>query len=197
MRVAADERSEEIRSRQAVVGLLDPEYEHRVRRLWTHVEEHVGSIGLGRDPVPHLSFHVATMYNPTRCRAAIRQIAADLGPITIRTSGCQVWRGSPRTVFLAVSPAKNLMEAQHAIWAAVEPSAYESIDWYDPDLWEPHITLATAHTESSVQEIVQLIRLEDLKWTFNINTLALIGESSKERGEAPFRIRFGERLPAG
>lgn len=197
MLVAADERSEESRSRQAVAGLLAPEFEHRVRRLWTHVEGHLGSIGLGRDPVPHLSFHVAATYNPTRCRAAIRQIAANLSPITIRTSGCQVWHGSPRTVYLAVSPTKNLREAQHAIWAAVEPSACESINWYDPDLWEPHITLATAHSESSVRKIVQLLQPEDLQWTFNISTLALIGESTKKRGEAPFRIRFRGRLPAG
>ena len=178
-----------------MVGLLAQEYEHRVRRLWNHVEGHVGSIGLGRDPVPHLSFHVATTYNLTRCRAAIRQIAATLSPITIRTSGCQVWRGSPRTVYLAVSRAKNLREVQHAIWAAVEPSAYESLVWYDPELWEPHITLATAHSESSVHEIVQLLRPEDLEWTFNISTLALIGESLTERGEATFRIHFGEGLP--
>jgi 2'-5' RNA ligase len=174
-----------------VGSLLDPASTSRVRDLWSRIEREFGERGVLVMPHPHVSFQVARDYDRPALEAALERFAEETAPIVIRTTGLGTFQGEWPVVFVAVEKDATLRAFQQRVWEAGLPSARGAFDYYRPDTWVPHITLAHGDEPTSVplpsdrvERILASLASEEFRWTVSLDNLTLVWEYGTTRDPA-------------
>jgi 2'-5' RNA ligase len=164
-----------------VVSLLDRPSSARVKRLWTRLEDEFDLHGVLVMPYPHFSYHVASDYRRQEVETKLADFARSAVPFTIRTAGLSQFEGSFPVVYVAVEADSRLHSLHEQIWAMCDSCAVGSSEYYRPDTWVPHITLAHGEerntiplSENATHEVMQALKTEDLRWTVPIDNIALV-----------------------
>jgi 2'-5' RNA ligase len=164
-----------------VGSLLDPASTSRVKALWSRIEREFEERGVLVMPHPHVSFQVAQEYDRRALESALERLAEETSPIAIRTTGLGTFDGPWPVVFVAVENDPSVREFHRRVWEVCGPLARGAFDYYRPDSWVPHITLAhgDAHTSvplspEKVGGILTFLEHEELVWEVSLDNLTLV-----------------------
>jgi 2'-5' RNA ligase len=192
--------------KHGVVSLLDPGSSERVRRVWSRLETKFGLRGVLIMPYPHFSYQIAAGYGREAIEARLRTVARDLPPFRVATTGLGQFDGPWPVVFIAVERTALLQSIHEKVWNACLPLSTAPVQYYRPEVWVPHVTLAHGEERNSVPlsgEVVAKIRnelqSEDFRWELPIDNLTLVwDERTIQRTVASFQLEgSGAGVPNG
>ena len=175
-----------------VVTILDEAHYERVETLWAELKREFG-VGSARVVnYPHFSYHVAEDYKLDRLAAVLEAIARQTAAFTVKASGLGIFTGPEPVLYVPIVRSAMLTKLHRQVWTAVEPTSRDSIAYYTPDLWLPHITLGHDDIdEGNLGAIVQWLNEQSLNWDIAVNNLSLIYDASRGY-EVPIRTELGE-----
>ena len=179
---------------KAVVSLLDDSAYSRIEAMWRVLELKCGLKGIKNTPYPHFSWHVADSYSGEEVQGILQGLSANAKPFTVTTSGLGIFTGQEPVIYILISKTEKLLRFHKSIWKQIQPFANCGSDFYTPDVWVPHITLA----HSDVNKQALLCALEELafvpfSWEIKIENLAVVGQSGVEVGRLINRFDFPQR----
>lgn len=160
----------------AVIAMLDERHHQQVARLWREARAWFGLRDVFRTPYPHFSFHVADGYDLERIEDRLREMAGEIEPFRVRTSGIGIFTAAdPLVIYVAMVRNAVLDRAHHRLWSSIDELASGSFPYYAPDAWVPHITLVHARLDArSLGAVVGWLGEQDLVWDAGVRALGLI-----------------------
>ena len=174
-----------------VVSVLDDDHYRRVEALWAELAEALGLRRTMVTPVPHFSYHVAEQYDLEPLEAVLRTFAASTPPFRVRANGLGVFTGLRPVLYLPVVRTSDLSALHHALWHETSRYAAGIVDYYRPERWLPHITLA--HGDVRPDDLAAAVRAfaaRDVDWEIAIDNVSLIYDTGT-RQELRFRFELG------
>lgn len=175
---------------EGVVALLDEPHTRLVERLWSDLAERFGVQPVAARPLPHLSLHVASRYDVPAVRRALRPLAATSAPVSVRATGLGVFAGPPAVIYVPVVRDRSLNDLHARLWPVVNPLAAAPSDYYAPDRWLPHLTLAFEPLPpAEVGRLVAHLLAQPPDWKIRLDRLAVIGPAAAgDRPPLPLRL---------
>ena len=176
---------------QALVSLLESTASSQVQSLWQKLEERCGLRGIKSTPYPHFSWVVAEEYDGDGMDTALDAITHSASPFTIQTSGLGLFTGLEPIIYIVIAKDQRLLEFHKVIWENTKNLGRGVNQYYMPDTWIPHVTLA----HSDVDRDTLLCAMEELgflslNWEIEIDNLALVGQAGNEVGTLIKRFDF-------
>ena len=175
-----------------VVTILDETHYERVEALWAELKREFG-VGSARVVhYPHFSYHVAAGYDLDRLAAVLDSIARQTAAFTVKATGLGIFTGPEPVLYVPVVRSATLATLHKQIWTAIEPASRDSIAYYAPDLWLPHITLGHGDIDqANLSSIVQWLNKQSLNWDVAVNNLSVIYDTG-DGYEVPIQVELGE-----
>lgn len=161
-----------------IVSLLDDAHYQQVEVLWAELKREFGVQGVYSTPYPHFSYHVANQYNLATLEPLLYAFASEQKPFQVRTAGLGIFTGQQPVLYIPVVRNPQLTQFHHALWqqlVASEQASKDSRDYYAPDNWMPHITIAAHDVDCQMlTNIVNYLGTHSFNWDISIDTIALI-----------------------
>jgi 2'-5' RNA ligase len=176
---------------QGIVSLLDGEERERIEQLWDELRRDFGVSGIHAKRFPHVSYHVAEEYDLPRVQAALSALATKTRAFAAQTSGLGIFTRKEPVIYLPVVRTPMLAELHGQIIAFASPLATTVNEFYSPDIWIPHITIAEGDVDLLVlPEIVRRFGDRNLRWEIRVANLAVI-RAAEDVQEVCFRCESG------
>jgi len=171
-----------------VTVLPDPEYS-KVTALWQGLADRFDLRGIDVTPYPHFSWNIGSDYDKNALTAAMCEIAAGVAPLKVHTDGIGLF-ASPRPVlFIRVIRTPQLNDLHRMLWERMQSIASGLSLYYNPDTWQPHISLAYGDLCQNQVDAVRLwlTKQNNFRWEFTANNLSFIYEPNGNVGELQIR----------
>jgi 2'-5' RNA ligase len=176
---------------EGIVSLLDEEHYRLTKSLWSKLESEFGLRGVYITPFPHFSYHVAHHYDKERLEPILQRVAQDTQAFQIQASGLGIFAGKPPVLYAPIVRTRQLSAFHATVWQQTAHTASGTIDYYRPEGWLPHITLAFGDIhKDNLPEVIRLLSERPLHWHIAINNLSFI-EDTGQGQEVRFRFDFG------
>ena len=174
-----------------IVSLLDDEHYALVESIWAELEEMFGVRGAYVTPFPHLSYQVGAGYNVERVGDILQEMTQDLSPFRIRTAGLGIFTLNHPVLYIPIVRSPELSALHQRLWDAAAKDALGAVNYYHPEMWMPHITLAHGDIDRDrLAEIVHSLSRSDFHWEATISNLSLIYDTGAKQG-LMCRYNFG------
>jgi|GEM_PF-3907950 len=154
-----------------VVSLLHDEYRLAYESLEAGAHK--------RASVPRLSYHVAGSYNWNGVIDALDEIGGHFGPFDIVADAVAIFESIPAVVYLTVSDPEHLRELQRFVFDRVARHSHSPDEYYTPQAWVPHVTIASGIDPQEASKLAQSLRSKKLHWKIRIDNIAFM---SVDRG---------------
>jgi 2'-5' RNA ligase len=160
---------------QGIVSLLDGEARDRIDQLWEELRRDFGVRGIHSKRFPHFSYHVADEYDLAKLRPELEQLAGATRQFLARASGIGIFTRKEPVIYLPVVRSNELQNIHSGVARLAEPLATGINEYYAPDIWIPHITVAEGDVDILVlPEIVRRLGERNLRWELPVTNLAVI-----------------------
>ncbi len=173
-----------------LVTLLPEPYYSKVNALWDGLEENFGLNGIRITPYPHFSWNIAQHYDRPALDQALLEIAADYPVFQVRTDGIGLFP-APRPVLFIRVLRSPVVDALHArIWEKMQTVASRLSDYYSPEQWQPHISLAYGDlTATQMPEVRAWLESQDeYHWEFQVDNISFIYEPEGQFGDLQLSV---------
>ncbi len=171
-----------------VVSLLDDEHYTIVESLWDELETGLGVRGLYKTPFPHFSYHVAEQYDVDLLESVLRRLASHCATFRVRTAGLGVFSGVHPVLYVAVVRSPTLTALHQKLWQELAGASAGAVEYYHPERWMPHITLADGDVlKDHLSDVVRMLSARAFGWGFEVNNLSLIYDTGTTQ---EVRLRF-------
>jgi 2'-5' RNA ligase len=171
-----------------VVSLLDEEHCALVEHLWDKLETGLGVRGLYKTPFPHFSYHVAEGYDEDLLESILRRLATHYATFRVRTAGLGVFPGIHPVLYVPVVRNSTLSALHQRLWRELAEASAGMVDYYHPERWMPHITLANGEMlKDHLTEVVRVLSARGFDWEIEVNNLSLIYDTGTTQ---EVRLRF-------
>ena len=166
-----------------VVSLLDDEHYALAEHLWDEIEAGLGVHGLYNTPFPHFSYHVAEGYDVDLLESILRRCASHCTPFRVRTAGLGVFLGDYPVLYVVVVRSPALSALQQRLWRELAGASAGTVEFYHPERWMPHITLADGDVlKDHLPDIVRMLSARAFDWEIELNNLSLIYDTGTDQG---------------
>jgi 2'-5' RNA ligase len=129
-------------------------------------------------PYPHFSYQVAESYDLDALEPVLRRFAENSGGFRVRTTGLGLFTGPKPVLYVPVVRSTALTRFQRELWPELAKVAQGVSDYYHPENWIPHITLAMNNLDGdNLPEITRWLSHRDFNWEIDITNLALIHDT--------------------
>ena len=171
-----------------IVSLLDDEHYARVESIWEQLERELGVSGIYSTPFPHFSYQVAEGYDTAAVEGVLQAIASRIAPFKIRTAGLGIFNVTHPVLYIPVVRSPVLSALHETLWTEIAKLATGAPEYYRPEMWMPHITLAHGDIDwDKLTDIVRALRENQFHWEATVNNLSVIYDTGTEQG---LRCRF-------
>jgi len=177
-----------------VVSLLDDEHNLLINALWEVLDHDFGvNYLIQHVPIPHFSYHVADQYDRARVEQLIENVARTQPFMKVRATGIALFTGQAPILYVPVVRTAELTRLHETLWGPVSAAARGTQDYYHPQRWMPHITLAQGDLDDvSLMRIFERWSTRSFEWEITINNLALICDvEDNDFSECRVRMEFG------
>ncbi|HEX2979238.1 MAG TPA: 2'-5' RNA ligase family protein [Anaerolineaceae bacterium] len=175
----------------AIVSLLDPASYEQVQAIWKKLEDECDLRGNRVTPYPHISWQVAEDYRTDLLAKRLARLAARSTPILLHCSGLGLFTGAEPVLFINTIKDKTLIRYHDRVIHAAKNVVVGPSDYYQPQLWMPHITLA--HRGLNAEALACALRdlaFQDFNWEIRLDNLALVCQEGEEIGQLKVRWNF-------
>ena len=160
-----------------ITSLLTHAHREQVLALMAEVSERFGVPTRGW---PHVSYHVAAEYD-AEISATLQHLASQIAPFTLQTTGLGLFTGPEPVLYLGLVRNSMLDRVHEQIWAVGERHGQQSIAYYAPANWVPHITLVHFPAENHrLPEIIAALSQRDFNWRIPLDNLMLLGDAGSD-----------------
>jgi 2'-5' RNA ligase len=174
-----------------LVSLLPEPYYTRVTSIWSHLEDRCDLDGIKVTPFPHFSWQIGESYSSEALEQTMRKISAETRPFTIRTTGLGIFTGNKPVIYIPVVKSPSLVNLHQKIWYAFFPIGKGIAEYYNPELWIPHISLAYDDVNPEcIGSAIQEISSDSYNWEMTIDNIAFISEPEGTIGKLQYRFEF-------
>ena len=174
-----------------VVSLLDDKHYQLVEDLWLALKRQFGVEQIYKTPYPHFSYHVSPHYEQAQLIPLLQAFAQQTAVFTIRTTGLGIFTGSHPVVYIPVVRTPSLTALHQTLWTQVETTSQQSIVYYEPKQWLPHITLAHGDIgPDTLSSMLSWLNQQTLDWEITIDNVSLIRDTGNKQvvyGRYPFQ----------
>ena len=161
-----------------VVSLLDDEHYALIEHLWDELETELGVRGLYNTPLPHFSYHVAERYDVDLLESVLPRLASNYPPFRVRTAGLGIFSGDHPVLYVAVVRSPALTALHRTLWQELAGASAGAVEYYHPEQWMPHITLADGHVlKDHLPDVARLLSARAFDWEIEVDNLALIHDT--------------------
>lgn len=169
----------------------------RVRETWQKLDRELGLRGVLVMPFPHFSYQIAEGYDRTNLEKSLSELAEETAPFEIRTTGLATFGGPWPVVYVAVRADAGLRALHERTWNRCAPHARNTVPYYRPGAWTPHITLAHGDETSAAplsddqtRAVLRLLNPKEYRWTVSVENIALVwDDGSVQRPVRTFPFR--------
>ena len=159
---------------KGLVAILDDTTQQRVRDLWAEFHSRFGAYGVSVTPYPHFSFHVAEEYDG-KLLENLESFTSLVEPLTVSTAGIGIFTGEVPVIHLNVVRRAALSRLHKAAWELGERFAQNSLSYYTPDNWIPHITLAQGDfTQEQIPKVIDMLQTRDFSWEVQVVGIGIL-----------------------
>lgn len=174
-----------------IVSLLDDDHYQMVEDVWRGLEETLGLRGVYVTPFPHFSYHVADHYDVEELEPILQEFAAQTAPFEVLTTGLGIFTGGIYPVIYAnVARSPTLSAVNAALWSKVEAVSAGIVEYYHPEQWVPHVTLAHGDIrQEQLAEAIRVLSQWDFTWQIAVDNVALLYDRGEGKQDE-VRLRF-------
>lgn len=101
-----------------------------------------GTSGTESCPWPHVTFQGGMCSDLARLQQAISTLAGKFAPVEAEVDGIGYFDPPSNVVYLRVTPTAEMRALNHAADATLRSECSEVWDYYTPENWVPHVTVA-------------------------------------------------------
>lgn len=178
---------------KAIISLLPDPFYRQVEQLWDQLENEVGLRGIRSAPFPHFSWQGAQEYEENGLELILKTMADLSKPIKVQTSGLGLFTGKYPVIFINVIKSPQLMRMHQQIWSGTRPIGKEFNLYYEPDVWQPHISIAMEDvTPEKIGPVMKELSVIEFNWTFEIDNFAYF-VSASPAGRIKHKFLFGQK----
>ena len=164
-----------------VVSLFDAVSAQRVEALWRDFERSYGLKDVQTTPTPHFSWQLAKGYEQEGARALLDELADDILPLNVRTSGLGLFTGEQPKLYLPLVKDRMLLEVHALLWQSFEDIAELPHPHYHPDVWTPHISLVHGDLGKDIMaRLIEAMAFLPLNWDITVDTFALLRQEGEQ-----------------
>ncbi|HEX8474574.1 MAG TPA: 2'-5' RNA ligase family protein [Pyrinomonadaceae bacterium] len=168
---------------QGIVSLLDDEHYALVESIWAELDREFGVHGIYTTPFPHFSYQVAQSYDTEAVEPILQQVASRITPFKIKTAGLGIFNVTHPVLYIPVVRSPVLSALHETLWNEITTFAAGAPEYYRPDMWMPHITLAHGDVDwDKLTELVRSLRERQFHWELTVNNLSVIYDTGTEQG---------------
>lgn len=166
-----------------IVSLLDDEHYALVEDIWAELEREFGVHGLYTTPFPHFSYQVAVGYDVEAVGDYLQELTQNTRPFRVRTAGLGVFTLIQPVLYIPIVRSPELSRLHQKLWDDLTKKATGAVNYYDPEMWMPHITLAHGDIDrDKLAEIVRAMSQRSFHWEATVNNLSLIYDTGTKQG---------------
>lgn len=187
---------------EAIVTLLDATRSGAVESTWRRIDRELGLRGVLVTPYPHFSYLVADRLDPDGLGPRLTELARGTAPFAVRVRGMARFPEPWPVVYLRVVPDARLREFHRSVWGQAGPCLEGPLDYYRPERWVPHITIAHGDesrarplTSAEAESVERRIPRTLLEGTVLVDHLALILEREGRQVLGPRFVLEGTQKP--
>ncbi|MGM0642082.1 MAG: 2'-5' RNA ligase family protein [Thermotogota bacterium] len=161
---------------QALLSILPDPFYTEIDEIWDQLENKFG-VKFIRDsvPFPHFTWNVAEEYLIKDKLEYFRQSFKKIDSFVIKTSGIGLFTGSKKVLYIPIKPTKELFEYHKYVWELSNINDTQLNEYYSPENWFPHITLAVEDIETeNVGEIVKFLADKKFKYDIKIDSISFV-----------------------
>lgn len=176
-----------------IVSLLDDPHYQQVMEIWATLKQEIGVSGVYTTPFPHFSYYVAEHYDRERLKPIVTQLASQIAPFQVETTGLAIFTGGLSPVlYVNVVRSPQLSHIHQLLWPALNPFCSGIVTYYHPNHWVPHITLGHGDlTPENLPEAIRLLQRWSFTWKIAINNFSLLyTEENSHQDKLYFRANF-------
>ena len=174
-----------------VVSVLDELHYGRVEALWDLLEEECGLAAIREVPIPHFSWQIAEDYDFEGLQRELQTLANEMGPFEVTTSGLGIFAGAQPVVYVQVTKNPNLMTFHQRMWRLTRVHAAGLSQFYSPEAWMPHITLANKDVDpGSLACAMRCLGMLHLNWRMQVDNFAVVVHEEGQVGSIHSKYRF-------
>ena len=174
-----------------IVSLLPQPYYEEVENIWYELEKEIGLTGIRVTPYPHFSWQIAESYDMGKLINIFEDIAENTKPFKVKTTGIGLFTGKSPVIFIPLVKDTQLLKFHHSVWDRLIKVGEDISDYYSPQSWVPHISLAYEDvTEENVGKALKKLSFIDFSWNFEVDNISFIYESNGQIGGLKHRIDF-------
>ena len=176
----------------ALVTLLSPDQDARVRSIWAELASECGLSGIEATPVPHFSWGGAHEIELHTADQVLTAFSDQVEPFVTPAGGLGLFLKPEPVVFIPVVKTPKLLALHGRLWDQL--GAFSSVlsPYYSPEAWMPHITLAQWNlTVPAINCAIETIFSIDLSMEIAVDNLAVIRQREGTPGTLSSVHRFG------
>jgi hypothetical protein len=173
-----------------LVTILPEPFNSKVNALWDGLEENFGLNGIRITPYPHFCWNIGEVYRRPALDRALTEIAAEITAVPVRTDGIGFFAAPRPVLFIRIlrSPSVDALHAR--LWEKMQTVAGGMSAYYNPEQWQPHISLAYGDlTAAQVPEVRAWLEAQDAnKWDFKADNICYIYEPEGQVGDLKISV---------
>ena len=174
-----------------VLSLLEGTLLAEARRLWKLFETEYGSTGAQAFDYPNLTFQGGICDDVEGLAGALAGMCQQTAPVEIIVDGLGYFETPAPTVYLKVQRTEELQHINRAVNAVLSATCVHVAEYYLPERWVPHVTLAMGDlTPHDLERSRQDLRQYHPRYQQVISSLQLV-----QRHEPTGRIEIVQGYP--
>ena len=168
----------------ALISELSETAAVQVMHLWRRLNQSCGLEGIFNYPNPHFTWFSAETLEVERCSPILEILTQEASPFDVLTSGLDIFEGEGPVMYLPVIKSPQLQKLHQAIWNQIMPYGKGVNNFYSPEEWVPHITLALRDlTMKNLPCAKQSIVHETLEIVTTVETISIVKSENQSTGE--------------
>ena len=182
---------------QALISPIPNPFSPFVKQMWADIYAEFGIEQRWADMLPHFTWQVCESYQTSKLVPLLDAFCKKTAPFPVETTGFDHFEKENVVLFNGVKPDSHLKNLHNELWQLALPfmEGSETYRYYSPELWHPHITIASqGMTLETLQAASEFLDHWDTHWRFQVNRILLAGQESEEDFVTKYAFRLGEGL---
>ncbi|QNF34535.1 2'-5' RNA ligase family protein [Adhaeribacter swui] len=172
----------------AVVSLLDALHTQIVNEIIDDLERVFGLQGVKITADPHITWLICEVEKLNELKSFLKEVASQTQSIVVKTTGLGIFPGENPVIFVPVIRADGFNLVHAALFQGIRTFSRHTVNFYDPDNWVPHISLALRDTTPELlPHLVQYLNQRTYNWQIELNNLSILrSENNRFRQDVTY-----------
>ncbi|MDQ4141635.1 MAG: 2'-5' RNA ligase family protein [Bacteroidota bacterium] len=174
----------------AVVSLLDAEHSQIVQEIIDDLERIFGLRGVKITADPHITWLICEVEKLAQLKTYLSEVASQTNSVRVKTTGLGIFPGEHPVIFVPVIRADGFNQVHAELYRGIRSFSRHTINFYDPENWVPHISLALRDTTPEIlPELISYLNQRTYNWDIELNNFSILrNENNQYRQDTTYQF---------